>query len=67
MLAVPPETGTINQLWAGTTSAAKAREISGKYIVPHNRTSVPRPDLYNRDAVEKMWNWCEQEGKKHAQ
>lgn len=64
--SVPPETGTINQLWAGTMPIDEARKISGKYIVPHHRVGTARPDLRNREAVERVWNWCEQEGRKHA-
>lgn len=63
---VPPETGTINQLWVGTMPAKEARKISGEYIIPHQKIGIARPDLRNHEAVERVWNCYEQEGKKHA-
>ncbi len=44
----------------------QAREVSGSYLIPHHRLGIARPDLRNREAVERVWNWCEQEGRKHT-
>lgn len=32
----------------------QAREVSGSYINPHHSVSIARPDLRNREAVERM-------------
>ncbi|RSH88877.1 hypothetical protein EHS25_002539 [Saitozyma podzolica] len=65
ILTRPPEDGAGNQLWAATCPVPQARELSGKYIVPFQQVGRPRADVEDRGRVEKMWNWCDEQARKH--
>jgi hypothetical protein len=65
ILTRPPEDGAGNQLWAATCPVPQARELSGKYIVPFQQVGRPRADVEDRERVEKMWNWCDEQARKH--
>ncbi|GFZ46731.1 hypothetical protein JCM24511_03951 [Saitozyma sp. JCM 24511] len=61
----PPEDGAGNQLWAATCPVSQARELSGKYIRPFQQVGRPRPDVEDRERVEKMWKWCDEQARRH--
>ena len=54
--------GALNQLWASTSKEAK----SGKYYVPVAKENAA--SAYARDGklAEELWNWTEEEFKKHG-
>ena len=61
-----PDVGALNQLWAATMPAEQARRLSGSYIVPFHRIGRSRPDALVRANQARLWDWCEEQVKKHA-
>lgn len=61
---VAPSTGALNQIWAAEMDVAKAELLSGSYISCYQDIVPARPDTRNRAAVDKMWNWCEEQASK---
>lgn len=61
-----PDVGASNQLWAATMPVAEARKLSGSYIVPFQRIGRPRPDALKRANQVRLWDWCEEQVKKHV-
>lgn len=60
----PVPLGALTQLFAGT--APEAGKLNGKYLGPWARERVPRPDHLNVELEDKVWEWMEQQVKKHA-
>nr|XP_018262805.1 pod-specific dehydrogenase [Kwoniella dejecticola CBS 10117]OBR84963.1 pod-specific dehydrogenase [Kwoniella dejecticola CBS 10117] len=61
-----PAIGAVNQVWAATVPDEEARWLSGQYIVPFRKVGIARADLQDDKRVEKVWNWCDEQGKKWA-
>jgi len=61
MINVAPIKGALNQIWAGQLPTARARELSGKYIVPYQTVVPHRPDLDDSDKCERLWAWCDEQ------
>lgn len=59
LINVSPLTGALNQIWAGAVPDAKARDLSGKYIVPYQIIGATRPDLQDPAKWAELWDWCE--------
>jgi retinol dehydrogenase-12 len=64
MLAKTTQEGATNQIWAATCPDELARKLSGEYIVPFQRIGKARPDLDDPLKVNRLWMWCEKQGKK---
>jgi hypothetical protein len=60
-----PDIGAGNQLWAATMPATQARELSGSYIVPFQRVGRARPDSLKVANQVRLWDWCEEQVKRH--
>ncbi|KAL7421423.1 hypothetical protein Q5752_004309 [Cryptotrichosporon argae] len=61
LFLVLPQHGAVNQIWAATLPAPDARALAGRYVVPYRRVGIERPDLNDRDKVERLWAWCEEQ------
>ncbi|WVR06888.1 hypothetical protein IAU60_003924 [Kwoniella sp. DSM 27419] len=61
-----PKVGASNQVWIGTMPDHEARWLSGEYIVPYQKVGQPRPDVEDNARCERLWEWCEEQGKKWA-
>lgn len=60
-----PDIGAGNQLWAATMPVTQARELSGSYIVPFQRVGRARPDSLKVANQVRLWDWCEEQVKRH--
>lgn len=67
MLTRHPDVGAGNQLWLASMPTAQAKKLAGGYIVPFQRIGRPRPDVLAEANVVRMWDWCEEQVKKHAE
>ncbi|WWD22187.1 hypothetical protein CI109_106678 [Kwoniella shandongensis] len=61
-----PSVGALNQIYAGSLPLPEAWYLNGQYIVPFQTIGQARPDLNDRKKVEKLWEWCDEQGKKWA-
>lgn len=66
LITRPSIIGATNQLWAATCSDVEAERLSGQYIVPFQTIGKPRPDLLDQEVCKRLWDWCEEQGRKHA-
>jgi hypothetical protein len=63
-VAKTPSDGASNQIWVATCTDAQAKKLSGEYIVPFQRVGTARPDLDDFERLDKLWHWCEEQGRK---
>lgn len=59
-----PYDGALNQIWCGEVSVAEARRMSGSFISCFQTQCPARPDLKNKVAVDRMWEWCDAQARK---
>ncbi|CAK9781928.1 NAD(P)-binding protein [Cutaneotrichosporon oleaginosum] len=62
-MQLTPDEGALNQLWLADMPVDQARKLRGEYVACIQNPMPARPDLSNPAAWEKLWNWCEAEGK----
>ncbi|GMK55953.1 hypothetical protein CspeluHIS016_0210090 [Cutaneotrichosporon spelunceum] len=58
-----PDEGALNQLWVANLPVDEARELAGGYISCIETPVPARSDLADPAAWDKLWNWCEAEGR----
>ncbi|KAL1411466.1 hypothetical protein Q8F55_002422 [Vanrija albida] len=51
--------GALNQVWVGQLPVKEARALSGEYVTCYMRKGTHRADLNDREAVEGLWKWCQ--------
>lgn len=60
---ITPLQGALNQLWVANLPVEEARKRVGAYVSIFEDVIPARPDLKYPQAWEKLWNWCEAQGK----
>ena len=60
------EDGTKNQLWAATAAKGKDGVLSGKYYDPIGKINSGSRAARDNKLAEKLWDWSEEELKKHG-
>ena len=65
MITVTAARGALNQIWASTCPTSVAQTLSGEYVVPAQTIGHARPDLNDREAVEAVWRWCNEQAKRN--
>ncbi|BEI92577.1 uncharacterized protein CcaverHIS019_0502050 [Cutaneotrichosporon cavernicola] len=58
--------GALNQLWLANLDVDQARKLSGSYVACIQAPTLARSDLDNPVAWDKLWDWCEAEGRSHT-
>ncbi|KAI0076330.1 NAD(P)-binding protein [Panus rudis PR-1116 ss-1] len=60
----PASYGALTQLWAGTTP--EALHYNGEFLIPWARVGRCRPEAYDPELGEQLWNYLEEEVKEYT-
>lgn len=58
IMYVTSRVGSLNQIWAAELPVKEAEQLSGGYVTCYETRGVERPDLNDKAAVNKLWEWC---------
>lgn len=53
--------GALTQLWAGTMP--ETLNYNGQFLIPWARLGKCRPEAYDDEIGERLWNWLQEQVK----
>ncbi|OBZ71701.1 hypothetical protein A0H81_08859 [Grifola frondosa] len=59
VILYPAHMGALTQLWAGTMP--EALNYNGKFLIPWARVGECRPEAYDPEIGERLWNWLQEQ------